>query len=45
MLFFKHFKNTTFREWGRKHIFRVYPSTLKTAELCFETTAAHSNII
>ena len=30
---------------GNKHIFRTYPSTLKIAELCFETTAAHSIII
>ena len=30
---------------GNKHIFRAYPSTLKIAELCFETTAAHSTII
>ena len=28
-----------------KHIFRAYPSTLKIAELRFETTAAHSIII
>ena len=28
-----------------KHIFRAYPSTLKIAELRFETTAAHSTII
>ena len=27
-----------------KHIFRAYPSTRKIAELCFETTAAHSTI-
>ena len=30
---------------GNKHIFRAYPSTLKIAELCFETTAANSIII
>ena len=30
---------------GIKHIFRAYPSTLKIAEPCFETTAAHSTII
>ena len=30
---------------GNKHIFRAYPSTLKIAKLCFETTAAHSTII
>ena len=30
---------------GNKHIFRVYPPTLKIAELCFETTAANSTII
>ena len=30
---------------GNKHIFRAYPSTLKIAELCFETTAANSTII
>ena len=30
---------------GNKHLFRAYPSTLKIAELCFETTAAHSIII
>ena len=30
---------------GNKHIFRAYPSTLKIAELCFETTAAHSTIM
>ena len=30
---------------GNKHIFRAYPSTLKVAELCFETTAANSTII
>ena len=30
---------------GNKHIFRPYPSTLKIAELCFETTAANSTII
>lgn len=28
---------------GNKHICRVSPSTLKIAEQCFETTAAHSN--
>ena len=27
-----------------KHIFRAYASTRKIAELCFETTAAHSTI-
>ena len=27
-----------------KHIFRAYPSIRKIAELCFETTAAHSTI-
>ena len=30
---------------GNKHIFRAYPSTLKIAELCFETKAANSIII
>ena len=30
---------------GNKHLFRAYLSTLKIAELCFETTAAHSIII
>ena len=30
---------------GNKHLFRAYPSTLKIAELCFETTAANSTII
>ena len=30
---------------GIKHICRAYPSTLKIAEPCFETTAAHSTII
>ena len=30
---------------GNKHLFRAYPSTLKIAELCFETTVAHSIII
>ena len=29
---------------SNKHIFRAYPSTSKIAELCFETTAAHSTI-
>ena len=28
-----------FSSRGNKHIFRAYPSTLKIAELCFETTA------
>ena len=31
--------------WSNKHIFRAYPSTLKIAELCFETKAANSIII
>ena len=40
------FGNTSpFSSRGNKHIFRAYPSTLKIAELCFETTAAHSTII
>ena len=30
---------------GNRHIFRAYPPTLKIAELCFETTAAHFTII
>ena len=30
---------------GNKHVFRAYPSTIKIAELCFETTAANSTII
>ena len=34
-----------FSSRGNKHIFRAYPSSLKIAELCFETTAAHSTII
>ena len=34
-----------FSSRGNKHIFRAYPSTLKIAELCFETTAAHCTII
>ena len=28
-----------------KNIFRAYPSTVKIADLCFETTAAHSTIM
>ena len=34
-----------FSSRGNKHVFRAYPSTLKIAKLCFETTAAHSTII
>ena len=34
-----------FSSSGNKHIFRAYPSTLKIAKLCFETTATHSRII
>ena len=30
---------------GNKHNFRAYPTTLKIAELCFETKASHSTII
>ena len=39
------FSVSPFSSRGNKHIFSFYPSTLETAELCFETTASHSTII